>query len=122
MLHSSENIGSPIDSVERGRKGDDLALPIVAGNGSHHLAQLLGIYPKPRQRRNAKQADIIAGGQDRVQASKQGARLRSIGDVHALNDEGDSCLGQLMDDVVALVVRAVEDAEVGPLALGSSLG
>ena len=30
---------------------------------------------------------------------------------------GNSGLGQFLDDVVALVVGAVEDAEVGPLAL-----
>ena len=39
-LHGSQNIGAAIDPVERGGKRDNLALPIVPGNGAHDLAKL----------------------------------------------------------------------------------
>ena len=120
-LHGGEHGGATIDLVKRGGKRDDAGFAVVPGNGAHGLAKLLGIDVEAWQSGDAKQAHIVAGGYDRVQAGKQVARFGSVGDVHALDDERDIGLGQLMDDLVAMKVRAVEDAEVGPFASGFSL-
>ncbi len=117
ILYDQQNIGAAVDSVERGEKGDDVGLAVVARYGSHDLAKLLGVYLKTRQCRYAKQADVVAGGDDGVQAGKQIASLGRVGNVHALDDERDISLGQLLDDFVAVEVQAVENAEIGPLAL-----
>ncbi len=106
-------------SAERER--NDLGFAIVAGDGAHGLAQLLGIDVEAGQSGNAKQADVVSGGHDRVQAGKQVARFGSVGDVHALDDERNIGFGQFVDDVVAMEVRAVENAEVGPFAFRFSL-
>ena len=102
-LYSGENIRAAIDPIESGEKRDHLAFPIVAGNRPHHLAKLLRIHPKPCQRRNPEQADVIAGRHDSVQTGKQVAGFGSIGDVHALDDKRNSGFGQFVDNVVALV-------------------
>ena len=115
-LNGGENIRTSVDPVECGGKRDDLGFSIVPGYGPHDLAKLFGIYVKSWQGGYAKQADVVAGGDDRVQAGKQVASFRSIGDVHALDDERNVGFGQFLHDFVAVEVRAVENAEVGPFA------
>ena len=72
---------------------------------------------KARQGGDAKQADVVASGNDRVEAGEQIAGFGRVGDVHALDDERNVGLGKFLDDFIPLIVRAVEDAEVRPFAL-----
>ena len=72
---------------------------------------------KCRQGRDPEQADIVSGRNYRVEAGEEIAGLGSVGDVHALDDEWNVGLGKFLDDFIPLIVRAVEDAEVRPLAL-----
>src|SRR5271166_1345178 len=114
-LDSGNHVGAPLNSIEDGSEGNDLALAILTSIGAHDLAQLLRFDAETWQGGYAKQTDIVVGD-NRIQARKQVASFRSVGDIHALDHERNICLGKLLYKVVAVSVQAIEDAEIRPLA------
>ena len=108
-LNGGKYGGSAFYPVDCGRERNDFALAILAGDGAHHLPQLFRGHLKTGQSRDPEQADIIAGGHHSAKAGKKVASLGRVGDIHALDDERNVGLGEFLHNVVALVMRAIED-------------
>ena len=113
---AAKNFRTAFDPVEGGREWNDLGFPILARNGAQNLPQLFRIHVKAWQSGHTKQADVIASGNDGVEAGEQIASLGCVRNIHALDDEGNVGFRKFVHNLVALVVRAVEDTEVRPLA------
>ncbi len=116
-VESRQEPGAALDAIEGGRKGHDPAVARVTGDGAHDQAELLRTHFESGKSRHPKQADVVTRRNCCVQAREQVADLGCVGDIHGLDDEGNAGFGQLLDHIVAVEVRPIQNAEVGPLAL-----
>src|ERR1700722_12695483 len=83
---------------------------------SHRRPELNRINVELRQRRGAKQTDVVSDGRYRTQAGEEITHLGRVGDIEIFDGERNLRLGEFANYVVTMGVGTVQNSEVFPLA------
>src|ERR1700680_1318753 len=116
LLYRIPHRRTAVHRAEHRSQWDRSAIFGILGNSPHRRAKLAWVHIELGQCHDTEDTGIVSDRGHGPQAGKQITHLASIRNIHALDGKREISIRKFTDHVVAMHVRAIENAEVAPLA------